>query len=250
MPLRTIKSQKNTNPKMFQQLTLPLELPQTQTFGNFLSSPANGDALSWLDLWPNLPLSQSVIHGESGCGKSHLAQAFSEKTQGKYINTKNQLQEPDLLFRGSPSLLLIDDYDLLLEEDWLFHVYNIAKETHTPVIYFGETAPAQHTFKLADLQSRMRSIHSIKILTPDETLFKNLLKIRLLNLGLSYPEEVSDYLFRRLERSYDALQNMVHRIDTLTLQNQRPLTLPLVREILGEATEDIESEIRTNNSFL
>lgn len=244
---------------MFQQLALPLDLPQEITLGSFLSSPANGDALAWLDLWPNLPLSQSVIHGVSGCGKSHLAQAFAQKARGCYLSASQNLQTPDSLFGSSPSLLLIDDYDLICAEDWLFHVYNMAKETQTPVIYFGKAPPAKHSFKLADLESRMRSIHSIEILTPDEGLFKDLLRMRLLNLGLSYPEEVSDYLFRRLERSYEALQNMVHRIDTLTLQQQRPLTLPLLREILGETIEeekeleeDGESnfEYGTNNSLL
>ncbi len=223
---------------MLHQLALPLQMHHVQTLDNFLCSPSNSGAVSWLDLWPTFPLLQMVIYGDSGCGKSHLARAFALRTGGTYILASKTPPPPDAIFKSNPSLLIIDDYDRVDQENWLFHVYNMANEISTNVIYFGRAAPAKHSFTLADLESRMRSIHSIAILTPDENLFKDLLRTRFRGIGLPYPDEVIEFLFRRLERSYEALQSMVDRIDEVSLQQQRSLTLPLLREILGETSEE------------
>jgi chromosomal replication initiation ATPase DnaA len=219
---------------MYQQLTLPLELPKNWRLNEFLTGVSNEEALAWIHRWPDFPLLQVVIHGEIGCGKSHLGESLARQNQGTYVGKIHAFQSPDHLFVGEPPLLIIDDYDLMGREDWLFHVYNMATETRTPVIYFGKMAPAQYSFSLPDLESRMRSLHAIEILTPDEGFFKKLLQHRLNILGLMCSDEISEYVFRRLERSYAALHGFVDRVDALSLQQQRSLSLPFIREILGE----------------
>lgn len=225
---------------MFQQLALPLSITQEMTFNNFHISSANGDALAWLHLWPRFPLSQCVIHGEKGCGKTHLAMALLAKTKGIYVCGKGALPELSILFQSRISVLIIDDYTSIKEEEWLFHVYNMAKESNIPVVYFGDISPAKHSFYLNDVSSRMRSLHAIEITTPDDDLFKKILQKNIQFLGASYTDDIGEYLLKRLERSYAAIHDMISRIDQVTLQNQRVLTLPVVREILGEviAEED------------
>lgn len=223
------------------QLTLSLPMPRRKIYDNFISGIENEQALTWLRRWPEWPLPCVVIHGESRCGKTHLGKAFIHDTKGIYVNAgESVLPSPDSLFVSNPMSLVIDNYDQVAQEEWLFHVYNLAKEHHVLTVYLGKGTPAHYSFRLADLSSRLRSVHSISIDSPSETLFKQLLKEKLQHCGLGFSPEMSEYLFRRLERSYAALDNLIERADLICLEQQRPLTVPLLREILGD--QEWESE--------
>lgn len=226
------------------QLTLFLPIPRRTTYDNFIIGPENEHAVDWLRRWPEWPLPSVVIHGESRCGKTHLGKAFAAQTKGVYVKGDGgALPSPDLLFSPLPTSLILDDYDQIIQEDWLFHVYNLAKEHNVLTVYLGRTAPAHHSFGLADLRSRLRSVHSIGIDSLSETLFKQLLKEKLLHRGLGFSPEMSEYLFRRLERSYAALDQLIERADLFCLEQQRLLTVPVLREILGDQVwEEEENE--------
>ena len=59
---------------------LPLMLSYRKAFGreDFVVAPCNQEAVSWIDKWPNWPVTAVLIYGESGSGKTHLASIFSE----------------------------------------------------------------------------------------------------------------------------------------------------------------------------
>lgn len=219
---------------MFLQQPLPLPLPNNQTLENFVKGSPNHEVFQWINLWPNLPMQGVIIHGESNCGKTHIARGFQQKTNGLYLSPEDfmSLSSPITIFEKKPTVLIIDDYDLISVEKTLFHIYNLAKERQTPLLFFGKQSASIKSFSLADLRSRLRSLHTIPILSPDETFFKDLLKARIDCLGLHYTQDVCEYLFRRLERTYEAIHKIILSIDYLTLVQQRPLTVPLLREIL------------------
>lgn len=214
------------------QLTLNLSLPQPYTRETFIASPSNGEALDWLSSWPHWPLRQVALYGEKGCGKSHLGRIFCQISGGRFVSGDETRELSPALLVPQANAFIIDDYESI-DETWLFHFYNLTKEAEAFVLYTGVQSPGQHTFALADIRSRLRSIHAIAIHEPDETLFKGLLHQLLANRGLNCPDDILEYTFRRFDRSYQAIHTLVDQIDEATLSQQRRLTLPLLREILS-----------------
>jgi chromosomal replication initiation ATPase DnaA len=45
-------------------------------------------------------------------------------------------------------------------------------------------------------------------------------------------KEIFDYIFNRVNRTYINIYSVVEKIDNLSLEKKRQLTIPLIREIL------------------
>jgi DnaA family protein len=68
----------------------------------------------------------------------------------------------------------------------------------------------------------------------DETGCAEALRLRAAGRGLDLPEETARYLLRRMPRDMRSLGRLLDDIDVAALSAQRRLTVPFVREILGE----------------
>jgi DnaA family protein len=60
------------------------------------------------------------------------------------------------------------------------------------------------------------------------------LRLRASLRGIELPEDVARYLQRRYPRDMPTLAALLDRIDSAALSAQRRITLPFIREILGE----------------
>ena len=60
---------------------LTLELPHRQALGkeDILISPCNEEAVRMIDTWPRWDFFAVCIYGSEGCGKTHLANVFSNR---------------------------------------------------------------------------------------------------------------------------------------------------------------------------
>ena len=44
--------------------------------------------------------------------------------------------------------------------------------------------------------------------------------------------EIFEFLVKRVERSYESIYNLVDKLDKLSLEKKRQLTIPLIKEII------------------
>ena len=44
--------------------------------------------------------------------------------------------------------------------------------------------------------------------------------------------EIFEFLVKRIERSYQSIYNLVDKLDKLSLEKKRQLTIPLIKEII------------------
>lgn len=221
----------------FKQLLLPLSLTPPQQLSYFMVGESNWEAFTWIQRWPEWPVKHLAIHGEAKSGKSYLARCFQERTNGYWITKEDLTQNPDLSVQKA-SAFIVDNYDEIQNENWLFHFYNLTKEQQADVLYCGRHSPSHSLFTLPDLKSRMRSILSITIGQPDELLLKQIFKQRLNNLGILLPHDFDDichYVLNRIERSYVMLDSIILKLNDHQLREQRVFSLPLVREILAQS---------------
>jgi DnaA family protein len=70
----------------------------------------------------------------------------------------------------------------------------------------------------------------------DEAQQRAALQLRAGMRGIELPEETLLYLQRRFARDIGSLHELLDRLDLASLQEQRRLTVPFIRAVLGEPT--------------
>jgi DnaA-homolog protein len=187
-------------------------------------------------------LSERFIYlwGEGGAGKTHLLRALAAMPAARYIDA----DAPADAFTFAPdiTLYLIDDCNRLPTASQIaaFNLFNQAREQGAALVAAGSTAPAVLPVR-EDLRTRLGwgLIYQVHGLTDDE-------KIAALNQaaharGLTLSPGVLPYLITHFQRDMRSLSVMLDALDRYSLETKRPITLPLLRNLLqleDDATHD------------
>ena len=88
-------------------------------------------------------------------------------------------------------------------------------------------------FKYNDLSSRLKTFSILEINQPnDEMLLTILTKLLIEKQFIINSNDIFEYILRRVDRSYHGINKIVDKLDTLSLEKKRQLTIPLIKEIL------------------
>ncbi|NJO56456.1 MAG: DNA replication protein [Rhodospirillales bacterium] len=208
---------------------------------DFFISESNREAVRWLEESDHWPAPGLVLHGPSGCGKTHLSRWYRAFTKGVLVEAS------DLPFADYHALsanvvsCVIEDADRLIggvAEQSLLHLYNALAISGGRVLLTARTAPRDWATKLPDLRSRLQALPTTTIHQPDDALAGAILIKLFRDRQLKVDGDVVGYLLPRLERSFSALHSVVVRLDQAGLREQRRLTIPFVRGVIGDARGD------------
>jgi chromosomal replication initiation ATPase DnaA len=218
--------------KLPSQLVLDLAQPPALTAEDFLPAACNEEARRWVERWPDWPGFALALSGPKASGKSHLAHMFAARSGAVII------QAGDLTVAAVPDLaaligVVIEDADRGVDETAFFHLYNLLKEERRPLLITGRHPPARWALALADLRSRLASLPVATISSPDDALLEALLVKLFADRQLRIGPDVTAYLMPRIERSFASVHALVEKIDQAALQAGRPVTVPLMRDLLG-----------------
>ena len=81
---------------------------------------------------------------------------------------------------------------------------------------------------LPDLRSRLDAMRVVAIEAPDDIVLAAILRARFAERAMTPGDDVIEYLVRRIDRSADAAEAVVDRLDAL----HRPVTRVLARQVL------------------
>ena len=193
------------------QISLPFDW-QGDADGDFLVSDANRIAVTHLERWRDWPLSVSVLTGPPLSGRTTLARHFAAMSGGAVIDDAE----------GS-------------DEHRLFHAWNAAQTARRPLLLVGQTPPMTWTVALPDLRSRLAAAPHVAIAEPDEALARALIARGFDRAGAGYAADVSDWLLRRIERSYGAIAAVIHLLDRAALSSGRKISIAMAKEALQSA---------------
>lgn len=215
---------------------LTFDLPKHRALGldDFMVSPANQDALDQIMEWQDWSIGKLLLTGPQGCGKTHLASVWAEKTGAVFCSRADLLAfQPDAL----PAAVVIDDCDGLVGppeiDRALFHLFNATKDAQIPVLFTAINPSSRWTVGLPDLASRMALCDVAKLSQPDDKLLGAVTAKQFLDRQLNVKPEVVTFIVRRIDRSFAASAHFVERLDRAALRTGRAITIPFVRDILG-----------------
>lgn len=172
-----------------------------------------------------------LIWGEAGSGKSHLLKALSTNTSAQLLTPASPLNA--FGWSANHSLYLIDDCDQLNPEQQhaLFNLINQIRENNGSLIASAKQAPLQLALR-EDLRTRLGwgLVYQVHGLSDEEKM--DALTKSATARGLSLSAGVLPYLLTHFRRDMQSLSTMLDALDRYSLETQRPITLPLLRELL------------------
>jgi chromosomal replication initiation ATPase DnaA len=199
---------------------------------DFLTADNNADAHGWIARWPSWPSFALGLFGPAGCGKSHLAHIFAERSGGAVVPAAALSVEAVPAIAAHPAVA-VEDADRGVDATALFHLFNQMKETGRWLLLTGRAAPARWGVELPDLRSRLSSIPVAAILPPGDDLLTAVLVKLFADRQLRVAPDVLTFLLPRMERTFDAARDLVAAIDAAALANRRDITVSLVRTVLA-----------------
>lgn len=226
-------------PERFYQTVLNLPARPLTGRGDFLVTSSNAEAVGMIDSLPN-GFSGAIIYGENGSGKTHMSHLFAEavrlKEQKKTVFAEAASLSVDILehwLKESPFLVL-ENVRAPVDERALFHLINSIKGMGGFLFMTSEMPPLQWNLALPDLITRLKAMPCVAITAPDEMLMRAVLVKQFADRQLSVAPEVIEYLLKNMERSFSAAAFVTKQADELSLAEKRPVTIPLVKQVLAE----------------
>lgn len=213
------------------QLPLKLVYETNFTRENFIISDTNRMAFSWVEQWPHWPSHCLILHGEKGCGKTHLAHIWQQRTGAKYPDRELFLSNP-----AEGSCYILENIERIQSESALLHCFNQVRDQGGYLLLTSRVAPSALPFHLPDLTSRLQSVPEAALLAPDDNLLAAILLKSFSDKQLKVTSEVTDYILPRIERSFAAVHTLVEKLDIRAMEGRRNINVKLVREILEEET--------------
>ena len=129
--------------------------------------------------------------------------------------------------------IIIDNILNEKSEEQIFHIINHCKSFNLKIIITSSVELDSYDFSLRDLFSRLRSFYYVKINQPDDEMCKIIMtKLFYEKQIIIKNKEIFDFILNRVNRTYNDIYNLVKKLDSLSLEKKRQLTIPLIKEIL------------------
>ncbi|WP_019514882.1 HdaA/DnaA family protein [Sphingomonas sp. Mn802worker] len=205
-----MRSRDNEGSVAAKQFPLPLAWPDEAGDVEFLVTESNRHAVQVLQQWHDWPVRTALLMGPTASGRSLLSQVFAAQSGGR----------------------VIDDADRH-DERALFHAWNDAQATGTPLLLVVRAGTPAWLVTLPDLRTRLAACPVAEIGAPDEALVRALLERGFARRRLDARDDLVDWLVPRLPRRHQAVAQMLDGLEQAARSERRRVTIPLARDLLS-----------------
>ena len=168
----------------------------------------------------------SFLYGPKKSGKSYLSKIWSKKNNA--IEYKNNYE----VVLNLHANILIDNL-IFYDQEKIFHIVNNCILNNSKILITSDIKINSIDFKFNDLSSRLKTFSNLEIDQPnDEMLLAILTKLLIDKQFIINSNQIFEYILRRVDRSYQGINEIVKKLDKLSLEKKRQLTIPLIKEIL------------------
>ena len=206
-----------------------------------------------------------LIHGGSGLGKTHLAQAIGLEVKQNfpdkvvlYVSTnafqtqfteavrRNELND-FLHFYQLIDVLILDDIQELAgktgTQNTFFHIFNHLHQSGKQLILTCDKAPAELAGMEERLLSRFRWGLAAEIKVPDFATRKEIVRDKARKDGIDFSEDIIEYICKYVDNNVRELEGAMISLLAHSTFNKRDLTLDVVQDILGKMVKKSTEEL-------
>jgi len=239
------------------------------SFANFVEGECNRLARSAGFAVGNKPggtaFNPLLIYGDSGLGKTHLAQAIGilvkeqmpEKTvlyvnankfQTQFVESIRNNNKNDFLhFYQMIDVLILDDVHEFAgkekTQDIFFHIFNHLHQSGKQLILTSDRPPVELQGMEQRLLSRFKWGLSADLQPPDfETRMAILLK-KTYNDGIEMPEDVLEYIATHITDNIRELEGALISLLAQSTLNKKEITLDLAKQMIDKLIKNTKREI-------
>ena len=115
---------------------------------------------------------------------------------------------------------------------------NLVKEIEGFLLLTSKISPTSLITKIPDLNSRIRSFSPVKINKPDDYLLEIMILKIFSDKNIMVDEKVIKFLLKRVERSISGIILLIQKINEKSLEEKRPITVPLVSELINSSEDN------------
>ena len=245
------------------------QLNPENTFANFVEGECNRLARSAGLAVAHAPgktaFNPLLLYGNSGLGKTHLAQAigieakqkFPEKTvlyvnaakfQTQFVEAIRNNNKNDFLhFYQMIDILIIDDVQEFAgkekTQDTFFHIFNHLHQAGKQLIFTSDKPPVELQGLEQRLLSRFKWGLSADLQAPDFETRIAILKKKIYNDGIIIPDEVIEYIASNITNNIRELEGALISLLAQSTLNKKDITLELTSEMVDKLVKSTRKEI-------
>ena len=245
------------------------QLNKNYAFNNFIEGDCNRLARS-----AGLAISKNpgatafnplVIFGDTGLGKTHLAQAigneivekFPDKsvlfvTTEKFTNQiiasiKNNAVNDFVQFYQMIDVLIVDDIHILANkyktQEIFFHIFNQLHQNSKQIVLTSDRAPKDLEGVEDRLISRFKWGLSADLQMPDLETKIAILESKTKSEGIQIPQDVSEFICFNIKNNIRELEGVLISLIAQSSINRREIDLELAKEVIKNFVTQLNKEI-------
>jgi chromosomal replication initiator protein len=245
------------------------QLNSDNTFANFIEGECNRLARSAGMAVANAPgknpFNPLLIYGNSGLGKTHLAQAIgiqakknsqekvvlyvnAVKFQTQYVEAVRNNNSNDFMhFYQLIDVLILDDVHEFAgkekTQDTFFHLFNHLHQAGKQIILTSDKPPVELQGLEQRLLSRFKWGLSADLQTPDFETRVAILRQKTYKDGISIPDDVIEYIATNITNNIRELEGALISLLAQSTLNRKEITIELASEMIDKLVKNTKREV-------
>ena len=211
-----------------------------------------------------------VIYSGTGLGKTHLCHAIgleakrlhpektvlyvqAEQLSTQYVSANKNNNRPDFInFYQMIDVLIIDDIQFLAgkpgTQDVFFHIFNHLQQNNKQIVITSDKFPSELQGMEERLLSRFKWGLPAELSAPDLTTRTSIIREKLDDNGITFPEEVVQYIASNVRNNIRELEGVMNSLMAQSILNKRNVTLDMAQQVIDRLRATPSRKCRWNTS--